>query len=99
MDTILSFILFLIIGFYLAGLLGRLLLRRWLVRKQKEFEQGGNPFFRTYTWGSGTNREESRRRPEGKVTIEQTRIIEKQVSGEVGEYVEYEEVKERKESK
>lgn len=99
MDTILSFILFLIIGFYLARLLGRLLLRRWLVRKQKEFEQGGNPFFRTYTWGSGTNREEPRRRPEGKVTIEQTRIIEKQVSGEVGEYVEYEEVKERKESK
>ena len=51
MDSVLSFIFFLIVGFYLAGLLGRLLLRRWIIRKQKEFEQGGNPFFRTYTWG------------------------------------------------
>lgn len=44
MDSVLSFIFFLIVGFYLAGLLGRLLLRRWIIRKQKEFEQGGNPF-------------------------------------------------------
>ena len=33
MDSVLSFIFFLIVGFYLAGLLGRLLLRRWIIRK------------------------------------------------------------------
>lgn len=97
MDGILSFILFLIIGFYVAGLIGRVLLRRWIMRKQKEFEQGGNPFFRTYTWSSGSQpRNDSQRKPEGKVTVEQTRVTEKRVSGEVGDYVDYEEIKESK---
>ena len=77
MDSVLSFIFFLIVGFYLAGLLGRLLLRRWIIRKQKEFEQGGNP----------------KPKPEGKVTVEQTRMTQKRVSGDVGDYVEYEEIK------
>ena len=77
MDSVLSFIFFLIVGFYLAGLLGRLLLRRWIIRKQKEFEQGGNPFFRTYTWGGGGH----------------SRMTQKRVSGDVGDYVEYEEIK------
>ena len=97
MDGILSVILFLIIGFYVAGLIGRVLLRRWIMRKQKEFEQGGNPFFRTYTWSSGSQtRNDSQRKPEGKVTVEQTRVTEKRVSGEVGDYVDYEEIKESK---
>lgn len=97
MDGILSFILFLIIGFYVAGLIGRVLLRRWIMRKQKEFEQGGNPFFRTYTWSSGSQtRNDSQPKPEGKVTVEQTRVTEKRVSGEVGDYVDYEEIKESK---
>lgn len=97
MDGILSFILFLIIGFYVAGLIGRVLLRRWIMRKQKEFEQGGNPFFRAYTWSSGSQtRNDSQPKPEGKVTVEQTRVTEKRVSGEVGDYVDYEEIKESK---
>ena len=97
MDGILSFILFLIIGFYVAGLIGRVLLRRWIMRKQKEFEQGGNPFVRAYTWSSGNQtRNDSQRKPEGKVTVEQTRVTEKRVSGEVGDYVDYEEIKESK---
>ena len=70
MDSVLSFIFFLIVGFYLAGLLGRLLLRRWIIRKQKEFEQGGNPFFRTYTWGGGGHSRNAKPKPEGKVTVE-----------------------------
>lgn len=96
MDGILSFILFLIIGFYVAGLIGRVLLRRWIMRKQKEFEQGGNPFFRAYTWSGNQTRNDSQRKPEGKVTVEQTRVTEKRVSGEVGDYVDYEEIKESK---
>ena len=93
MDSVLSFIFFLIVGFYLAGLLGRLLLRRWIIRKQKEFEQGGNPFFRTYTWGGGGHSRNAKPKPEGKVTVEQTRMTQKRVSGDVGDYVEYEEIK------
>ena len=96
MDSVLSFIFFLIVGFYLAGLLGRLLLRRWIIRKQKEFEQGGNPFFRTYTWGGGGHSRNAKPKPEGKVTVEQTRMTQKRVSGDVGDYVEYEEIKVRK---
>lgn len=96
MDGVISFILFLIIGFYLAGLIGRLLLRRWIIRRQKEFEQnGGNPFFRTYTWGAGAHQQQSRQR-EGDVTVQQTaQSAEKKISREVGDYVDYEEVKEK----
>ena len=47
MDGILSFILFLIIGFYVAGLIGRVLLRRWIMRKQKD--QGEQIDFWGYT--------------------------------------------------
>ena len=98
MDSVLSFIFFLIVGFYLAGLLGRLLLRRWIIRKQKEFEQGGNPFFRTYTWGGGGHSRNAKPKPEGKVTVEQTRMTQKRVSGDVGDYVEYEEIKASRET-
>ena len=62
-------------------------------RKQKEFEQGGNPFFRTYTWGGGGHSRNAKPKPEGKVTVEQTRMTQKRVSGDVGDYVEYEEIK------
>ncbi len=90
----LSFILFLIIGFYLAGLLGRILMRYWIIRKQKEFAQGdGNPFFGTYGWRRGGPSDNARPKPEGKVTVKQMHATQKRVNGDVGDYVEYEEIK------
>lgn len=91
----LAFILYVILGFYLLGLIGRFFLRRWVAKKQKEFEaNGGSPggFYRTYTWGGRGKNTEKEQKPEGDITIQRTQISEKKVSGTIGDYVEYEEV-------
>lgn len=96
MEAFLSFLFFLILGFYVVGALGRWLLRWWIGKKQQEFAErfGGasSGGFRGYSWNSGART----RRPsahEGEVTVQQTsRTPEKRVSGTVGEYVEYEEI-------
>lgn len=88
---ILTVLFFIIAGFYLAGLLGRLLLGYWIRKKQKEF--GGGGFTRTYTWGG--RREASGRKPEGDVTVSRTQASpEKKINRNVGDYVDYEEIKE-----
>ena len=96
MEAFLSFLFFLILGFYVVGALGRWLLRRWIGKKQQEFAErfggasGGE--FRGYSWNFGART----RRPsprEGEVTVQQiSRVPKKRVSGTVGDYVEFEEV-------
>lgn len=96
MEAFLSFLFFLILGFYVVGVLGRWLLRRWIGKKQQEFaERFGGAFSgggRGYSWNSGART----RRPsprEGEVTVQQvSRAPEKRVSSTVGDYVEFEEV-------
>lgn len=63
----LTVLFFIIVGFYLFGLLGRLFLNYWIRKKQREFAEGGGGFSRTYTWGTGFGRS-SRPKPEGDVT-------------------------------
>lgn len=88
---ILTVLFFIIAGFYLAGLLGRLLLGYWIRKKQREFGEGG--FSRTYTWGARRNAPE--RKPEGDVTVSRTQASpEKKINGNVGDYIDYEEIKE-----
>lgn len=95
MEFILSFIVVTILVFYLIGVLGRALLGYWIRKKQKEFAQGGgNPFFQWRT--SGAPRPKAGR-PEGEITVEQTRVSQRKVKGGVGDYVEYEEVTESSE--
>lgn len=94
MDGILSFLFFLIVGLYLFGLISRLLLRSWIRSKQKEFEQGGGFYGRTYSWGTGNRTREQEKRPEGEVTIQVPNTEEKKVNKNIGDYVDYEEVKE-----
>ena len=86
---ILTVLFFIIAGFYLAGLFGRLLLGWWIRKKQREFGDGG--FARTYTLGS---RNASKPKPEGDVTISRAQAAPpKKINQNVGDYVDYEEIK------
>ena len=89
----LTVLFFIIVGFYLFGLLGRLFLNYWIRKKQREFAEGNGGFSRTYTWGTGFGRS-NRPKPEGDVTVQQTADARKKVNRNVGDYVDYEEVKE-----
>lgn len=89
MEFILTFILATVLFFYLLGFVGRSFLRHWIRRKQEEAAAGGNPFFQS---GPSAGSRARRPRPEGEVIVRKGRASEKQVSGQVGEYVAYEEV-------
>lgn len=103
METFLTVILFIFVGFWLIGIIGRWTLRWWIARKQREFQQQfggdgkstggafGNGAFRGFYANFGGNGR--KKRNEGEVTVTRTtRRSEYQVSKGVGEYVEYEEV-------
>ena len=82
----LGVILIIILAFWLLGVIGRWLLRLWLLRKQREFAErfGGNAHAGGYHNGP-------KARPEGDVDVRQTARIEKKVNRNVGDYVEFEE--------
>ena len=92
----LTTVFFVLFGLYIFGLVVKVLFRVWIVRKARQFQQGGGGNFRTYTWGTGgaNGGQESRprRKPEGAVTVEQAAPRQKRVSKSVGDYVEFEEV-------
>lgn len=98
MEAILTVIFVIIASFYLLGLAGRILLRYWIRKKQREFAENfgegqGGFTFKQYTWGgrpAGSRSQRSART--GEVRVEETRRVEKRVNNKVGEYVEYEEV-------
>ena len=86
----LTIILFLFLGFWLLSVIGRLSLRWWIAKKQREFQEqfgGGGA-----AGGTG-DRSRRKRRREGEVTVTRTvRQSEYQVRKGVGDYVEYEEI-------
>ena len=94
MEFILSFIVIAVLVFYLFGILGRALLGYWIRKKQQEFAQNGGPFFQ---WRSGGNPRNNGNRPEGDIIVEQTQVHPRKVKGGVGDYVDFEEVKENAE--
>lgn len=85
--------LFIILGFILLAMVGGWMLRRKIKKMQ---EQAGQAY-----GGFGTNansqqsRQQSRRRPDVEV-YSSTSATDKSVSENVGEYVEFEEIKEKK---
>ncbi len=89
-----SFIMYFVIGFYLLGFVGRILFRLWLRRIQKRYQQnpqGAN--FRSYTWGSGQQQQQQEQnKREGEVTVK-TQEKQKRVNQDIGEYVDFEEIK------
>lgn len=90
-----SFILTAIFVIWLLGLLGRVLLRVWLVKKQRQFAEqfGPDAQYRQSGWSRAAGGQ-PRRDPaaEGEIRVRQTAPVEKKVSKAVGDYVEFEEV-------
>lgn len=87
MEGFLTVLLFIVVGFWLAGKLGRWTLRRWVTKRQQQFEQqfGG-------AYGSNQSSGRRQQRPEGEVTVtKNTSKATPSVSKSVGEYVEFEE--------
>lgn len=93
MEGFISFIFYAIITVWLLGLLARFLLRRWVNKKQREFSErfgDGAQYGRQSHRGGG--RSQRKTGNEGDIHVQQTVRIEKKVSNNVGEYVEFEEV-------
>lgn len=89
-----EFIIITIFIIWLIGFVGRLLLRSWLIRKQRQFaEQFGSGA--QYTQNDWTRTAGGSFRngggAEGEVRVRQTMPVEKKVSKAVGDYVEFEE--------
>ncbi len=87
MEAFLSVVFIIIIGFYLAGLLGRWLLRYWITKKLGNMQGFGGG-----SGGRNAGRTDESRK-EGEVRIDRRRASAKRVSSQVGDYVDYEEVK------
>ena len=82
----LEFILSLLIIFWLVCAIGKFLFRRWLRSKQRQFEEKFN-YQKQY--------QEDYRRQDGDVTINGTPAnANKRINDNVGEYVDFEDVKE-----
>lgn len=96
MDTIITIAL-IFVGVYLFfNKLLPLILKFWIAKKMKEFgNNGGSTFYGT--WGSaGQNSAgQTQQQPkEGEIHIEKNATPQKKVNSNVGDYVDYEEVKE-----
>lgn len=91
---ILSLAFYLVAGLAVLVLIGVLVFRYRLNRLRREMEQEGETF-RTYTWGTGGREQRNRQKQDGEVSVRQTGApAQKVVSNEVGDYVEYEEIRE-----
>lgn len=84
----LTILLFIILGFWLLGLLFRWLLPLILIRAQKRYaSQFGGQF------NYGTNRKSESQKKEGEVTVESTTSQDHKVNKNLGDYVDFEEEK------
>lgn len=97
MEKFMSYILGIVLFFYLFGIVGRFLLKLFITRKMNQFSKGegtrgffgGN--FTNSRSNSSQNSTSSHR--EGEVFISNNSQKEKKIKDRVGEYVDYEEIK------
>lgn len=93
MEGFFTFIFTAILLIYLLGFLGRFIFRIWLSRRLRDIERnGGNtsgqPFFWSKSWGGVPKSKE------GSVKVTKNPKDTHKVDKTLGEYVEYEEIKE-----
>lgn len=90
---VLSAVFYVLLGIAVLILAGLLFLQYKLRRIRRQMEQNGESD-RSYSWGSRSSRQP---RQDGEVTVHQTRTAtEKVVSNQVGDYVEYEDIREER---
>ncbi len=88
----LRFLLFALIAFWLVGLILRASVNRWLRKRTEEYNRAAKQAQREA-------QRQARGKREGDVVIESTRTtVEKKVSRDVGDYVEFEEITETEET-
>lgn len=88
MGGFLTFIFWCIVIFWLLGIVGRLLLRGFINRASRQYDER--------TRAARSNQRPRTRTREGEVRVENLNRKEKKVDGSVGEYVDYEEIKEQR---
>lgn len=107
MEKFLTIMLFIFVGFWLMGIIGRWLLRYWILKKQRQFARqfggdlnnagtfGGKNFRGFYSFGGfpgGNSAQAEQPDPKKEGEITITRRSSTTtVSKSVGEYIEYEE--------
>lgn len=91
---ILSVAFYIIMGFLALIIIAFLIFRYRINRIRRRMEENGEEY-RTYRWGNMGSRPRTQGKSEGDVTVERTpSSYKKKVSNEVGEYVEYEDIRE-----
>lgn len=91
---VLSVVFYIIAGVLGLAVIGAVIFRIKMNRIRKQMQEGGNTY-RTYTWGMGGARNREQKKKDGEITVQQTQsTVEKTVRNEVGDYVEYEEIRE-----
>ncbi len=102
-EAFISFVICAILGFYLLGFIGRIALKFFIRKKTREFQeqfgakgnyngQSQSNWNRSANTNSSTQQDEAKEE-EGKIHVQQAANTEKRVSRNVGEYVDFEEVK------
>ena len=85
----LIFIFWCFVIFYVVRLVGRLLLGAWIERRMKEFTRQQQ----TEAKRSRAGKRARSAKREGEITVQNIEHKERQVNRSVGEYVDYEEIK------
>ena len=100
MEGFLTFIFFLVVGFYLLGILVKLALKLYIKRMQKRFSgfengAGNGAFFHNFTYGfGGSKASQDENHREGDVTITSSSgKQDKKIKKDTGDYVDFEEIK------
>lgn len=98
MGAFLSVVFFIIAGFYALGFILRLVLRVWLTRKAKEFQQKGSfgnfgGFRANYSGGTAGAAQPGSNKREGEIKVEKVEPDHRKINEKVGEYVEFDEIK------
>ncbi len=89
----LGIIFLIIVGFYLLGRVLRFAFRYWVAKKMTEFQQRGFGGFNGYGEQQQQRGENKKRAKEGEVKISRAQTAERRIRDDVGEYVEFDEVK------
>lgn len=92
------FVLYFMLTIVILVFIARIAFGIWIDRKRREMENGtGGSSYRTYTWGSRRTSAGSGSSREGEIKVQRVkRTPEKKVRGDVGDYVDYEDVSEDK---
>lgn len=88
MEGFLTFILFTILGIYILGFVLKLLFKLYIRKVQKQFEGFAGDMNSQFQ-----QRGRAQSQQEGDITITQASAPDKKLKGDVGDYVDFEEVK------